>query len=187
MQCMIAPTRKECDSAHLQGDWLDIGVASFRNLARIPWNRRIVWALLASGSIPIHFLYNSAIFKQLDNNSYEAIVVEPNLLRQRDIDFAVFEKLNQSSVTTRYQSTSRPPIASQLHDIYVSQPSTFDKLSPEKCKETYGSPVLLGHSHVIVVTTGFEEDPNATTFGRWPSWSDIGLNAVDAQRMPRHW
>lgn len=34
MQCLVAPKRKECDVAHVRGDWLDIGVPSVRNLFR---------------------------------------------------------------------------------------------------------------------------------------------------------
>lgn len=46
MQCATAPTRTECDRAHARGDWLDIGVPSVRNLFKIAWQRRIMWALL---------------------------------------------------------------------------------------------------------------------------------------------
>ncbi|KAK5112505.1 hypothetical protein LTR62_004262 [Meristemomyces frigidus] len=40
MQCLCSPTREEIDNAHAKGDWLDIGVASARNIFRIRWRRR---------------------------------------------------------------------------------------------------------------------------------------------------
>lgn len=57
MQCLTAPTRRECDIAHARQDWLDIGIPSVRNLGRIRWSRRIAWGLLALSGIPIHLLY----------------------------------------------------------------------------------------------------------------------------------
>lgn len=66
MQCLCSPTRAEIDKAHAKGDWLDVGVASVRNiLGRIRPMRQMLWWALALSSIPIHLLYNSAIFKSL--------------------------------------------------------------------------------------------------------------------------
>lgn len=64
MQCLAAPTRKDLDRVHAKGNWLDIGVPSVRHLAlRIPRQRILLWWILAVSSVPIHLLYNSAIFK----------------------------------------------------------------------------------------------------------------------------
>ena len=71
MQCLASPTRSEIDRAHSKGDWLDIGVASVRNImGRVSWRRTLLWWILAASSIPIHLLYNSAVFKTLDANNY---------------------------------------------------------------------------------------------------------------------
>lgn len=63
MQCVTAPTRRECYFAHAGRDWLDVGVPSVRNLFRISWKRRIMWTLLVLSSTPVHLLYSSAVFK----------------------------------------------------------------------------------------------------------------------------
>ena len=74
MQCLSSPTRKEIDRAHSKGDWVDIGVASVRNIfGRISRRRTGLWYLLSLSSIPIHLLYNSAIFKTLDANIYVSV------------------------------------------------------------------------------------------------------------------
>lgn len=187
MQCLTSPTRTDCNIAHAKGDWLDVGVASFRNLTRISWKRRVVWTLLAMSSIPVHFLYNSAVFKELDNNKYEHIVAEPDFLHKKEIDFTIFEGLNTTMLTDDYQASSKPPIASQLHDLYLSEPSSFDMLGLSECFGTYTKPILSGHSHVIVITANTGSNPNVTTSGRWPSWADIGLDGSDARQMPLHW
>lgn len=56
MQCLCAPTRKEIDAAHSRGDFMDIGVLSFRNLQNIARQRSVLWTLLAITSIPLHLL-----------------------------------------------------------------------------------------------------------------------------------
>ena len=56
MQLLAAPTRQEIDKAHENHIWLDIGVPSFRNLRYISKRRCMAVFLLATSSIPLHFL-----------------------------------------------------------------------------------------------------------------------------------
>jgi hypothetical protein len=56
LQLLLSPTRAEVDQAHLEKRWLDIGVPSWRNFMNLPVWSKIVWASLATSSIPIHFL-----------------------------------------------------------------------------------------------------------------------------------
>lgn len=62
MQVLNAPSRAELDSAHEKGFWLDIGVPSPRNAFRVGRFKTIMWLLFFLSSIPIHLLFNSAIF-----------------------------------------------------------------------------------------------------------------------------
>ena len=68
MQCLASPNRQEVDQAHAKGIWLDIGVPSVRNLRHIAGKRLLLWALLATSSLPLHLLWNSAIFSTLQTN-----------------------------------------------------------------------------------------------------------------------
>jgi len=56
MQCICAPTRTEIDAAHRQGNWLDIGVQSLRNLSSVSSRKRWLWIILALSSVPLHLL-----------------------------------------------------------------------------------------------------------------------------------
>lgn len=56
MQCLSAPNREEVDRAHAKGEWLDIGILSFRNLRRIARGRAVLWWLLVIPSVPLHLL-----------------------------------------------------------------------------------------------------------------------------------
>lgn len=62
MQVLNAPSREELDSAHEKGSWLDIGVPSPRNVFKVSRFKRIMWILFFLSSVPIHLLFNSAIF-----------------------------------------------------------------------------------------------------------------------------
>ena len=207
MQCITAPTRQECDLAHARGDWFDIGVPSMRNLVRIRWPRRAAWALLCLSSIPIHFLYNSAVFKQLDNNAntHHKLLVSSEFLETREIDFAIFreryrnrtDEADRTGVARlKWYDTS---IASELHDVYTFNRSHFNRLEPEECSQVYSRPLLSGHSHLLLVldpttdssnmmgTNGVIVNGTIPLGTLWPNWTAIGLNAVDAKRMPYFW
>lgn len=62
MQVLNAPSREELDSAHEKGSWLDIGVPSPRNAFKVSRFKMIMWLLFFLSSVPIHLLFNSAIF-----------------------------------------------------------------------------------------------------------------------------
>ncbi|KAI9789333.1 MAG: hypothetical protein M1816_006222 [Peltula sp. TS41687] len=78
MQCLTAPTREEVDTAHRRGKWLDIGIPSVKNLWRISPAKVILWALLGLSSIPLHLIWNSAIFDAISANEYYVFVVSSN-------------------------------------------------------------------------------------------------------------
>lgn len=57
MQVLSSPTRHDVDKAHSNGQWLDIGILSPRNLWNIPRKRTVLWLILALSSMPLHLLY----------------------------------------------------------------------------------------------------------------------------------
>lgn len=56
MQVLCSPTRHDIDIAHARGNWLEIGLLSFRNLRSIPGSRAALWLVLALSSLPLHLL-----------------------------------------------------------------------------------------------------------------------------------
>ncbi|KAK5651838.1 hypothetical protein OQA88_11607 [Cercophora sp. LCS_1] len=62
MQLVAAPSRAELDRAHQASRWLDIGVPTLRNFASLSSFKRTSWLVLMASSVPIHLLFNSAIF-----------------------------------------------------------------------------------------------------------------------------
>ena len=81
-QLLAAPTRSEVDTAHHNGEWLDIGVPSLRNLwkKRIAGKRKAAWTLLMISSVLLHFVWNSAVFAARPFSLYHIAVVTSDYL-----------------------------------------------------------------------------------------------------------
>lgn len=62
MQILNAPDRKDLDTVHQRGSWLEIGVLSPRNAFRVSKFKTVLYLAFFLSSIPIHVLFNSVIF-----------------------------------------------------------------------------------------------------------------------------
>lgn len=56
MQVLSSPSRKNIDDAHQQGEWLDIGILSVRNIKAISNKRKVLWWIVGLSSVPLHLL-----------------------------------------------------------------------------------------------------------------------------------
>jgi hypothetical protein len=169
MQCVTAPTRRECDRAHSRGDWLDVGVPSVRNLFRISWQRRTMWALLAFSSTPIHLLYNSAVFKTLDDNNYSRLLVGRSFLETDYHQPSVKAIMNEMSVSN-YSATTFSTLISNMHEAYLN--SSFTNISTDECISTYATYYLSGHSDLLLIADDTNDEilpvrPSDYTSGSW--------------------
>ncbi|KAI0543313.1 hypothetical protein F4679DRAFT_577720 [Xylaria curta] len=63
MQVLSAPSREEIDRAHAWLRSLEIGVPSVKNLWHMSWFKLISWFIFFFSSVPIHFLFNSVVFR----------------------------------------------------------------------------------------------------------------------------
>ncbi|KAI1139810.1 hypothetical protein F5Y05DRAFT_380161 [Hypoxylon sp. FL0543] len=63
MQVLNSPSREEVNVTHFKGSWVGIGVPSARNVFHVSKSKTLCWALLLASSVPIHLLFNSAIFE----------------------------------------------------------------------------------------------------------------------------
>lgn len=146
MQVLNAPTRSECDAAHARLDWYDIGVPSLRNLTRVPKSRMLLWAVLLVSSVPVHLLYNSAVFKTTGSNAYTAVLATPEFL-------------------DRNESAAFPPdggwagskedldLAREVRKGYLNLSTTFEKLTNAECLDTYGVYFVSDYSDLILVAS----------------------------------
>lgn len=170
MQALSAPTRQEVDKAHAKGDWMDIGVASIRNLFRIKWQRVVAWWVLAMSSIPIHLLYNSAIFKTIDTNQYWVVVANLDWLKggnyTTNIPWAgAPDAGGYYDVTLPYDMA----YLNGLRDLWGNatahfNATAFQNMSNAECISTYGRNFVSGFNHVLAVTSESGTTANETMF-----------------------
>jgi hypothetical protein len=166
MQVLNAPTRSECDKAHARGDWIDIGVTSLRNIAKVTWPRRVLWLLLGLSSVPIHLFYNSAAFKIIDSNSYVVVAATPLYIQS---DAVPSPKWQQKPAGEGFREILDYDTET-LRQSYQSRKLEFVNLTTAECINTYAVDFVTGYSDVIVVLS--EPYPANATVGvvtvSWP-------------------
>ena len=136
MQILSSPTRKEIDQAHSRHIWLDIGVPSVRNLRNIARSRVILWWLLAFSGIPLHLLYNSAIFSTLATQRYTAYAASADIVNGIGVNWTAKVPENGRSVAQIYQNTS-----------------SWQNLTNEECVQSYGQSFVFTQSDVLAITS----------------------------------
>ncbi|KAF2964337.1 hypothetical protein GQX73_g9225 [Xylaria multiplex] len=80
IQLQASPTRADVDKMHRLNKWLDIGAPSLRNLRYIGKWRLFSCIVLALSSLPIHLIFNSAVFQSLASNDYSVAVVKESFI-----------------------------------------------------------------------------------------------------------
>ncbi|KAI7155269.1 hypothetical protein KC349_g7102 [Hortaea werneckii] len=160
MQCLCSPTRKEIDQAHARGDWLDIGVPSVRNIWRMNWRRTGLWWLLALSSIPIHLLYNSAVFKSLAANQYYIMVVNEDFLQGN-----VSGNWSESSVYVKTSLLEAEAVQRQFtkHNAYMND-KLVHNLTNTDCMQAYASSFVSDYLSLLAITSAQEDQTNDTVF-----------------------
>lgn len=142
MQCLSSPSRTEIDRAHSQHIWLDIGVPSVRNLRRVSWNKIILWWLFAISTIPLHLLYNSAVFSTIGTNEFEAFVGSENLVTGAGLNSSL-------------------PFYNEFHPNrtlrYFQQAANWDNLTNEACIKLYMQEYVTGNNNVLAVTSAVND------------------------------
>ncbi|KAI1775604.1 hypothetical protein F4818DRAFT_457822 [Hypoxylon cercidicola] len=174
MQLQAAPTRADIDRAHQApshekncvhqgGQWLDVGVPSFRNLRYISNWRRVAWALLAISSIPIHLMYNSAVFQSLASNDYTIALVKNSFINGSSWNLATAEA-NRRGDNGWDEKRVNPKHRNYTEIITNMQEDVMDtgweKMNISDCFALYNDYFAPQGNGVIFVTndTGSEDD-----------------------------
>jgi len=158
MQCMTAPSRRDIDLAHEQGKWLDIGIQSVRNLRYVPRWKAALWLALLLSTLPLHLLWNSAVFSITTSNRYAVLVVNSELLEtnstNRGLDCTNIDK---------YRKKDPESYATCWLLDAVSSGRDLEKLSPEQCIERYATRLESDSSNVIAIARN-NLDAQSSTF-----------------------
>lgn len=186
MQCLSSPTRREVDAAHAVGKYVDIGIPSFRNLRG--WRKKTLFGLLVVSTVPLHFLWNSAVFTTSQQLDYQVYVVTPNFFQSPTVD------CSQNASIRAYESDEASPSAvwrtplaytglpgqnlTDSADFWQQEDTcsdanalltnatkgTLQRLSNEECINAYGpADSLISHrGNVLAVTKSQPANTNDT-------------------------
>lgn len=139
MQCLSSPTRQDINNAHVQNIWLDIGILSVRNLKKISWKRTVLWCLLALSSLPLHLVYNSAVFETLTTHKYDVYIVSKDFVF--GAPFNISRLANITTLTSSVYDVSTAYSMRQLSSFQNSDSGvTLRNLTTRNCILTYGNP-----------------------------------------------
>ena len=108
MQVLNAPSRHEIDVAHKAGKFLHIGVASLRNAFGVAQWKTWAWMLLALSSVPIHLLFNSAIFVTDWRDSEYHLTIATEGFAHGDPFFVPGASLSPAGMSFVFQDYSQP-------------------------------------------------------------------------------
>ena len=124
MQILTAPTGGEIDLAHAAGRWLDIGVLSMRNLRWISRERMCIWILLGLTSLPLHLVYNSAVYDTLTANKYDLYIASESRLSNAPLADA--------------DGPSRQGAGDAANFLDMARKQELERLDPVACIQAYG-------------------------------------------------
>ncbi|PWW73703.1 hypothetical protein C7212DRAFT_359553 [Tuber magnatum] len=174
-QCLAAPTRREIDAAHARRRWMDIGVPSVRNLFRIKPERRMLWFAIGFTSIPLHLLYNSAVYTSLAANDFVVTVVSNNHFEpgaySNMTETLVFggEQFNSTlravgKTTGRYETNSEDiQLFGRVLEGYNTGSERYDDLTASNCTKIYNTEFMSNNRNLILITKLSSNDTHKNT------------------------
>ncbi|PUU75534.1 hypothetical protein B9Z19DRAFT_1067337 [Tuber borchii] len=164
-QCLVAPTRSEIDAAHAKRRWMAIGVPSLRNLLKIKIERTLLWVAIGCSSIPLHLVYNSAVYTSLAANDFLVTVVTNNHFERGAytnttiVPIYNFKSLSHSTTDPKeygeigYQTDS-PAIQQFGRMIEGNNTNTesYKDLTLPECTKAYNADFLSNHRNLFLIT-----------------------------------
>ncbi|KAJ5150526.1 uncharacterized protein N7500_010715 [Penicillium coprophilum] len=141
MQCLAAPSREQVDKAHSQKTWIRIGVPNIMDLLRYQTGkRRILGSILLITSLPIHLIYNSAVYFSIGPTEYSVVAAQDKLIQEYG-NSTEFEQCFTQNVGIDIQSFN-----AAIRD------GTFNTLSKEECVDIFAQDYASGYGLVVLVT-----------------------------------
>ncbi|OJD36457.1 uncharacterized protein BKCO1_110001 [Diplodia corticola] len=160
MQVLASPTRDEIVKAHNRRFWLHIGVPNLRNLLYIAKDRRNLFLLLAVSSVPLHLLFNSVVFANIQANEYQVIPATPDFLNGGTYkttalvpDHIWTRNSTDDVVAVDIANYTRSLVANatELRDKIQRREIQYENMTAEWCIKNYAQQFISKYGHVLVV------------------------------------
>ncbi|KAL2783693.1 hypothetical protein BJX66DRAFT_116816 [Aspergillus keveii] len=138
MQCLCASTRNEIDKVHREGNWLDIGVPSLRNLVHVSGKRLFLWICLSVSSLPLHLVYNTTIFSTTSAYAYGVFAGAESLGRVPAQELSLNMTRGSTSAFHRLHEQARN--------------GSLERLSALDCINAYATIYQTRHGSLLLAT-----------------------------------
>jgi hypothetical protein len=162
MQILSAPNRQDIAKAHAKQTWLNIGVPSLHNLLHIHRFRSVLWVLLVFSSLPLHLLFNSVVFTNLQANEYTVTPTTEDFLHGAAYDtsgFLDFTPFARRQINFTLEDV-RPNLTERVivWDVTVGskhvEQNRYSNVSTADCFNQYGDQYLSAVGDVYLVQDG---------------------------------
>ena len=151
MQCLTSSTRADINKAHNERRWLNIGVPSVKNLRRVSRRKFILWWCLALSSVPLHFMYNSAIFSTISAQAYFYFTVDVDFLTGSSFDLENASRWT-ASPGRQFINIDKNALIGSLNYLYHNV-SSLTKLDNAACIKAYGNDYVSSYSDLLLVSS----------------------------------
>ncbi|KAH8664538.1 hypothetical protein BX600DRAFT_437080 [Xylariales sp. PMI_506] len=166
MQVLSSPSRAEIDAAHSRKGWLAIGIISMRNLFRVSPVRSLVWLAFLLSSVPIHLLFNSAVFE----TDFRASSFNLTLATESFVHGGDYQLATGSSNTTA---------AEERLALTAKQVASWETLSTEICLGQYlNCNGLTQYGDVVLIVEPALASQNFSTMPIW-FYQDCQMSATN--------
>ena len=195
MQCLASPTREEIDRAHSKSKCLDVGVQSLRNLLGIQTIRSVFWLLLALSSIPLHLLFNSAVYSTLSVNMYTVSAISEDLATNPNVDI---KKEVVDTIKHYFPIPGAPELSySEATLSSFLEFRSWERLDNLRCMQAYGTDFVQDRGHVMLVTSSLNASLpflTVTTLQRNSNWTCdqyshatiVGITVCDVDKLRQY-
>ncbi|KAH8911814.1 hypothetical protein BR93DRAFT_932932 [Coniochaeta sp. PMI_546] len=139
-QVLSSPTRREVDVAHAEKKWLDIGIPSFRNLARISRSRAVLAVVVLLVATIAQVIYNAVIFTSQTAVDYNVLAVTQSFLKGAPFSNATS---NNDGKLSRLDILSLQDLASR---------NALVNLTATECSTQFSSVYQADFKAVLIVT-----------------------------------
>ncbi|KAH0437792.1 hypothetical protein CcaCcLH18_03688 [Colletotrichum camelliae] len=158
MQVLNAPSRREVDTVHARGKWLDIGIPSWRNAFCLSRFKLAAWIGLCLTSMPIHMLFNSSVFQMTGRfGDFGLYVASESFLNGGPYIFPgaslyIKDGLEFEDLKTERSSAQRSNISTT-----AAEASRWERLDVIQCQNIYRPSLCTGlkdYHNVVVIVDG---------------------------------
>ncbi|CAF3457059.1 unnamed protein product [Fusarium graminearum] len=161
MQSLVAPTRKEVDAAHKEGQWLEIGVQSLKNIRFLAWRKVIFWSLFSLSSVPLHLVFNGCVLESKSTNGFTLLLGTESLIKGSwQGEPPIVNPDRQRYISRRYVGGGEYMNLENVKRINASiATGSWEKITFPECMKRYNDPEksLTHWRHLIMVMYDYDD------------------------------